>query len=51
VKVAWKLNSPVYKDITSRIEARLDELYGSREVLQEILIVGIICIYSKVLKR
>lgn len=46
----WKVNLPVYKDITSRIKARLDELYDSREVLQEVLIIGIICIYSKVLK-
>lgn len=46
----WKVNSPVYKDITSRIKARLDELYSSREVLQEVLIIGIICVYNKVLK-
>lgn len=40
----------MYKDITSRIKARLDELYGSREVLQEVLIIDVICVYNKVLK-
>lgn len=39
----------MHKNIATCIKTGLDEADGSREVLQKILIVGIICIYREML--